>query len=125
MYAGKEAKASRELTVSLLEEWLTKYKFRNWTVTETNGHPVTDQMRSERAKKIAQDLNDSGRWHSHSRGISAEVLRRDLNLQIEDFGKNEDLNGAIRPYYKLLRHYMMASGYSAVLHRRGKYLPLG
>ena len=35
----------RKLTVALLEQWLVKYKFKNWRVTETSKTPVTRKMR--------------------------------------------------------------------------------
>ena len=85
---------ARELSISLLKEWLAKYKFRNWKKTETSGTRVTDRMRKRRAQAIARKLSDSGYWHSHGRGISMEVLRRDLNLRIEDFGEDSTLSEA-------------------------------
>src|SRR5262249_997606 len=36
---------ARELTVTLLKQWLTKFKFKNWVTTETRGLPVTDKMK--------------------------------------------------------------------------------
>ena len=115
---------ARELSISLLKEWLAKYKFRNWKKTETSGTRVTDQMRKRRAQAIARKLSDSGYWHSHGRGISMEVLRRDLNLRIEDFGEDSTLSESIRLYAKLLRDYMTRLRHAAVLHRRGSYVPL-
>ena len=52
-----------------------------------------------------------------------EVLRRDLNLRIEDFGENEARKNNIRVYCKLLRDYMLRLGHPAALHRRGSYAP--
>jgi membrane-bound ClpP family serine protease len=115
---------ARELTITLLKQWLTRYKFKNWVKTQTRGEAVTDEMRQKRASEIAAQLNDPTRWHSHSRGISMEVLRRDLNLQIEDFGGKEELSGEIRSYYKLLTDYMMKRGHSDALHSDGRYSPL-
>ena len=60
---------AREHSVELLEKWLTTYKFKNWSKTETNGDKVTPKMKRERANKIAMALNDTTRWHAHSRGI--------------------------------------------------------
>jgi hypothetical protein len=116
---------ARELSVTLLKEWLVKYKFRNWTVTETRKKKVTERMRASRAEEIARILNDTKRWHSHSRGISMEVVRRVLNLQVEDFDAAPELGGSIRTYYKLLQGYMMRRAHEIVLHRRGSYLGIG
>lgn len=40
---------ARELSIDLLINWLTKYKFRNWIRTESKGHPVDEDMKMERA----------------------------------------------------------------------------
>ncbi len=115
---------SRELSISLLKEWLVKYKFKNWTKTQSRKIKVTNKIRENRAKEIAKILNDTKRWHSHGRGISMEVLRKELKLKIEDFGEDSDLNSKIRKYYKLLVDYMMRRGHLAILQIRGHYIPL-
>ena len=116
----------RELSISLLKEWLVKYKFKNWKKTEARKLPVTKAMRTKRATAVAKSLNDTEKWHSHGRGISMEVLQRDLRLRIEDFGRNKELSGRIRTYHKLLVDYIVRRGhdYSGVLHTKGLYVPL-
>jgi len=115
----------RELSIALLEEWLVKYKFKNWTITQTRKKPVTNKMRTDRAKQIGKQLNRTDRWHSHSRGIPMEVLRRDLKLLIEDFGDNPKLAAPIHDYYRLLQDYLMRRGHDIfVLHTRGSYVGL-
>lgn len=114
---------AQELSVSLLEEWLTKYKFKNWSKTD-NGKTVTDRLRKTQARKIASKLSDPDRWHSHGRGISMEVLRRDIGLEIKDFGENNELNYAIRVYCKLLQDYMIRLRHVAVLNRRESYVQI-
>lgn len=115
---------ARELTVTLLTQWLTRYKFKNWTKTETRGLAVTEKMREDRASEIAKQLNNTQRWHSHSRGISMEVLHKELNLQIEDFGRNPHLSAELRSYFKLVTDYMLKRGHTDVLHTHGKYLSI-
>jgi len=114
---------ARELSITLLEEWLAKYKFKNWKVTERQGTKVTPTMKKQRAREIAEQLNDTEMWHSHSRGISMEVLRKKLRLRIEDFGENEQLSDIIRTYWKLLTDYQTKRGhhYPGVIHVKGKY----
>lgn len=114
---------ARELSVRLLKEWLVKYKFKNWKKTRTKKKLVTKKMRVDRAEKIARQLGKIPRWHSHSRGISMSVLRKDLKLEIEDFGKKVELNTKIRSYYKLLNDYMGRMGQLGVLHRKEQYIP--
>jgi membrane-bound ClpP family serine protease len=120
LYSYEQA---RELSISLLKEWLVKYKFRNWTVTSTRGIPVTDDMKNNRAAEIAKALADTERWHSHNRGISRAVLDRDVNLQIEDLEKSPEVHGKLRAYYKMLKGYALRMGNLGLLHRRGNYLP--
>ena len=115
---------ARQLSISLLKEWLVRYKFRDWSRTETRKKRVTQAMKSQRASAIAKLLNKTDRWHSHSRGISMEVLRRDLKLRIEDFGQDESLSASIRQYYRLLKDYMVRRNHAGVLHSKGGYKPV-
>ena len=115
----------RELSISLLKEWLVKYKFKNWVRTKTHNKVVTQGMKSRRASQVAKILNDTERWHSHGRGISMDVLRNDVKLQIEDFGNDPDLNAKIRSYYKLLTDYMMRRNQDIVLHILNRYTGFG
>lgn len=110
---------ARELSISLLEKWLVKYKFKDWTKTETNGSHVDDEMRRARAKEIATALSDHERWHSHGRGISMEVLTKELNLRIDDFGADPELRLSVHQYAGFLRDYMNRSEiHGAFLHTR-------
>jgi hypothetical protein len=113
----------RELSIALLKEWLVNYKFKSWVKKKSSGVAVTPRMRTMRARKIAVELNKTGRWHSHSRGIHMDVLRSDLKLEIEDFGMQTILGPAIRKYHRLLIGYMALRGHNdIVLHRRGTYV---
>lgn len=98
---------ARDLSIDLLKKWLVAYKFKNWKLTRTKMKMVTPKMRTDRAAEIARKLNETKRWKTHSRGISMDVLVKDLNLVIEDFGANPQINDALRSYYRLLQDYMM------------------
>ncbi len=115
LYAYRQ---SRDLSVNLLEEWLAKYKFKNWEKTETREMAVTDEMKKSRAIEIAHKLNDTQRWNSHGLGINMERLRRELNLRIDDFGKREKLRSAIRNYHKLALDYAGKMGYESTVQTR-------
>jgi membrane-bound ClpP family serine protease len=119
-----EYEQARELSITLLKQWLVKYKFKNWKRTQTRKLKVTDQMRVKRAREIAERLNKTEVWHSHGRGISMAVLREELNIQIEDFGANPDLSQKILTYHRFLVDYMAKLGDSCVLHTNGRYRPL-
>ncbi|MDA0179735.1 hypothetical protein OJ997_05480 [Solirubrobacter phytolaccae] len=114
----------RELSIALLEDWLVNFKFKNWTTTEGAGVEVTEEMRRERAQEVGRKLNETGRWHSHNRGIPMEVLRRDLKLLIEDFGANDALRGPVHDYYRLLKDYAMRRTHDEgfVLHTKESYV---
>lgn len=92
--------------ISLVTEWLTRYKFKDWKETEKNGKPVTNPMKKNRAEQIAKVLGDAARWHSHGRGISMKELSSDeIKLKIDDFGKDNELNDLIRHYHGLCVDY--------------------
>jgi hypothetical protein len=113
----------RQLSIALLEEWLVKYKFKNWRVTATSNTPVTRKMRVQRATDIGEKLNDTEVWHSHSRGIPMEVLRRNLKLLINDFGSDPALARPVHDYFRLLSDYRMRRGHEFfVLHTKGRHV---
>jgi hypothetical protein len=118
LYAYEQA---RNLSVSLLEEWLAKFKFKNWERTETRGEKVTPEMRKKRAKEIAEKLNDINLWNSHGIGIGMELLRKELNLKIDDFGNMNNLNTIVRSYHRLLSDFMIKMGDQRAVHTRMGY----
>lgn len=117
----KQFQHERDLTISMLKEWLVQYKFADWKRTRTRKKQVTKAMKASRATSIAKKLNNTNRWHSHSRGISKDVLERELKLIIEDFGKDETLARIVKEYYTLAKDYMRRSGVQnpAIIHARG------
>lgn len=115
---------ARNLSITLLKEWLVKYKFKNWRVTQTRRLRVTKKMRMERAEQIAKILNDPERWHTHGRGISMEILKRDLKLDIDDFGENKQLARTVKEYYGLLADFIRKIGFSYVIQARGVFVPI-
>jgi hypothetical protein len=114
---------ARELSVSLLERWLAKYKFKDWTETETTKKKVDDAMRQQRANEIGLQLCDHQHWHSHGRGLSMAVLRQDLNLKIDDFGADPQLRALVHDYHGFIEDYMAANKIDGVawLHTRNYF----
>lgn len=115
---------ARELSVFLIEQWLAKYKFKNWTKTKTRKLRVTPVMRRQRAREIAEKLNDTERWHTHGHGISMSVLRRDLKLQIEDFEKDKENWKLIRNFWCLMTDYMAKIGTRGVIYTKSRFRPI-
>ena len=112
---------ARELSITMLKEWLVKYKFKNWKVTRTRKMPVTNKVRLERAATIARELNNTEKWHSHGRGLSMTVLTEELRLEIEDLAQNQETHKEVREYYGILDDYMSRRGQSIALHTGGVY----
>ena len=101
---------ARNLTITLLKEWLAKFKFRNWTKhrsdSEKKGKTVTDDEKKKRAEEIANILSDNKIWHSHGRQIGLKTLQEVLHLEIEDYSKDRELRPKIRRYVEFLTPYL-------------------
>lgn len=88
----------------LVTDWLAKYKFKTWITTETRRLPVTDEMKSEQARKIAAELTNHAKWRTHGRSIKAIDLH-DIGLRvtrIESDPKLSDLVYRIQTVCRLL-----------------------
>lgn len=101
---------ARDLSVSLLKQWLIDYKFKTWTVHESEGplkgKEVTKGEKEGRANEIAKDLSDNKIWHSHGRRIGITTLKDKLKLKIEDYSSDNDLRSKINDYHDLIHDYM-------------------
>lgn len=111
-----------ELSVMLLKEWLVKYKFKNWTETETRKVAVTNDMKIQRAEDIARELNNAEKWKVHGHGISMEVLKS-LDLLIDDFGQDAAMSDNVRNYNDLLSDFMNKIGAKGVVHFSDNFTP--
>ncbi len=99
---------ARAHSVELLEKWLTTYKFKNW-------NKASEEKKRQRANQIAMELNNTKRWHAHSRGISMKLLTEELNLKIEKISSFEGLEKGLRNLHSFMIDYMQHSGYVACL----------
>lgn len=115
---------AKKLAIMLVQQWLANYKFKSWTVTETQGLPVNPQRRMARARQIARALSNPERWHSHGHGISRAVLEQELQLKIKDLDKDAPRLKLVREYDGLLVDYMEKMRYGAMLHVVDRYRPL-
>ncbi len=109
---------ARELSIELLIKWLSSYKFKNWTRTETRQLEVTPDMKEERAKEIAALLNNPERWHSHGRAIDKRTLQEEVGLKIDNLADNSALYRDIRDYFELLKDYMHREQLMSFIHTR-------
>lgn len=110
---------ARDLSVSLLKEWLIKYKFKSWTVhrtdAEKSGQDVTSGEKEERANEIATMLGNNKEWHSHGRRIGIKTLQEKLRLEIEDYGDTVDLRTKITDYHDLITDYMTRQNFHTMI----------
>ncbi len=114
---------ARDLSVTLLKDWLVKYKFKDWTVHRTDpektGQSVTDEEKKQRAEEIAESLGDNGLWHSHGRMISISTLKSKLRLEIDDYTDDKELRRLIINYYDLVSGYMQNRNNIPILLHHG------
>jgi hypothetical protein len=99
----QSARNASELSRVLVTDWLARYKFRDWKVRGSNGERVTDELRKERAGKIASDLCDHQRWLSHGRPLKISDLE-EMRVRITDYGKETDLQKLIWELWVNLSH---------------------
>jgi hypothetical protein len=78
----------------LVSAWLVKYKFKNWTETETRKLPVTEEMKIDCAKRIAGELSNHSKWRTHGRSIKAGNLEK-IGLKITTIDHNHDLSDIV------------------------------
>jgi hypothetical protein len=109
---------AKDLSISLLKQWLVTYKFKNWLEhRSTNpGTAVTDEERDERAEQIARNLMDNNRWHSHGRMIGINTLKNELRLEIDDFSNVAAVRDNVRVYNSLLAESMDRQGLPLIIH---------
>ena len=112
---------ARDLSIDLLEKWLSNYKFKDWEETEARKAKVTPEMRAERAREVARLLSDNERWHSHSRGIPISTLSGELKLRIEDYKKDPELDCAIHEYFDVFVDFMTQKGIASFIHSKWYY----
>jgi len=118
----KSYEQARDLTISLLKDWLVKYKFKNWDRHETTpklkGTKVTIEQKKQRAEEVAKILGDNKMWHSHGRSIGLQTLRAVLKLKIEDYSEDKELSSLIRDYNDMICDYVARMNFGNFLHSR-------
>jgi len=112
-----EYEQAKNLTITLLKEWLVKYKFQDWE-KHKEGNDVTKEEKEMRAEEIASILGDNKLWHSHGRMIGISKLEKVLKLKIEDYSKNDELRKKIRSYNDMIVDYISNSNYPFFLHSK-------
>lgn len=113
---------AKNLTITLLKNWLVEFKFKDWTRHRTDqtkkNAEVTLNEKKERAEEIARLLSDNKVWHSHGRMIGIDTLKKVLRLEIEDYSTEKDLRRKILAYSDFLTDYIVRNGHKIFLHHR-------
>ena len=111
-----DIKSSIERCEELLEEWLPKYKFKDWLV-DSEGNKVTEERKQARAVAIAKALGNRERWRSHGKGIGIQDLAEaDIKLKIDDFGQDAEASDLLKAYYSTTLQLMGRGNLSGVIH---------
>jgi hypothetical protein len=92
---------SLEFAKDLVKCWLEKYKFKNWTETQTSRKQVTNDMRRQRAEVVADKLCDHMNWRTHGRSLKIEDLK-DL-LLIENIDEDQQLANIVYRIKTIIR----------------------
>lgn len=112
---------AKDLTIDLLEKWLVKYKFKNWSEHRTDpdklGQAVTEDEKIQRAKEIGDALSDNKIWKFHGRPINIEALKL-LRLEIDDYSNLPERRKLIRDYYELVSDYVTSKNYGIFVQTR-------
>jgi len=87
----------------LVIDWLPKYKFADWNITETEGNIVTEDTKTERAKEIAQKLTNHADWRSHGRSIKIDDLEKNVKIKITKVDDDDDLSEIIYRIHTVIR----------------------
>ncbi len=115
---------ARTLSVSLLKEWLVKYKFKDWVTHRTTnpGSAVTIEEKQARAEQIATDLSDNKKWHSHGRMIGIKKVQDMLRLEVEDYTNDQSLRFCLRSYGDLLTEFVTQQRTPCFIHHAKKVI---
>ena len=94
---------SLKFAQDLVAGWLEQYKFKNWTETETNHTPVTQEMKRKRAEEVSESLCDHMSWRSHGRSLKIEDLNSVLKIErVDDTPELADILYRIKTVIRLI-----------------------
>lgn len=82
-----------EFAKDRVKEWLPKYKFKDWKLTETRKKPVSPEDRVAGAAEVADALVDREKWRLHQMSIKIDDLK-DI-LKIKDIDRDSILSDLV------------------------------
>ncbi|PJZ28764.1 SDH family Clp fold serine proteinase [Leptospira kmetyi] len=92
----------------LVIEWLPKYKFKNWLETHNSKKPVSLEMKISRAKEIAQELTNHGKWRSHGRSLKIKDLES-IGLKIQRLDDTKNIADIVYRIQTVLRLFFQTT----------------
>lgn len=92
---GNAISASK-YSIQLVEEYLYKFKFKNWEKHSTSGLDVTDKEKKEKSKRIAELLCNHGEWKIHGHAITRDAAWNVCKLQTTHSESIDGLDRAMR-----------------------------
>lgn len=109
MEIGAAMMASK-YSIELVEQYLYKYKFKDWNnhATHNIGDVVTDEEKKEKALEIAQLLCKHDKWKNHGHAINREAAWEECKLKVTHSESIDDLDRAMRKMWALF--YWMFQG---------------
>ena len=111
---------ARELSITMLKEWLVKYKFKTGKSLEQEKCLSQTRLDLNAEATIARELNNTEKWHYKGRGLSMTVLTEELRLEIEDLAQNQETHKEVpRILRNSGRFYMSRRGQSIAWHQGG------
>lgn len=94
---------SLKFAQDLVAGWLEKYKFKNWTETETRHQQVTPEYRRQRAEEVSENLCNHMNWRSHGRSLKIEDLNSVLKIErIDDDTQLADIVYRIKTVIRII-----------------------
>ena len=109
----QHAKNALDFARTLVQDWLTRYKFKDWVTHSSSGQDVAEDERNARAKEVADQLCAHNRWLTHGRSITIEDLEK-MRLRITDFTKLGEVGDAIARYHVLLQMTLATNIYKVI-----------
>ncbi len=100
----RQYELSAQLSVTLIQEWLIRYKFKDWSTHSDSKEPVTREEKEERAKEIATALSDQSTWRTHQRMISRDTLEI-LKLKIDKLEDDCHLASLVSDFHWFLTDF--------------------
>lgn len=111
---------SLEFAKDIVKEWIAKYKFKDWVVTETRKKPVTDEMKRERAEGIAKELTNHSKWRTHGRSLKIDDLEN-IGLRIKKLDDDIELAEIIYRIQTIIRIIFSSStNYKIIVTEKDK-----